>query len=399
MTIRGLPTVAEIDASEPLAATSDAQALTPVVWLIGKVQSGKTSIIRAITGSSNAEIGTGFKACTATSRMFDFPNDTPILHFLDTRGLGESAYDPAEDLRFAERRAHLLLVTMRATDMAQDLVIDVVSEVRVRHPSWPIVVAQTCLHEGYAVGGRHVMPYPFTPDDPNQITGLAPPDDLLRCLRHQRSRISALPGTAPVVFVPIDFTTSSDELSPMLYGIDALADALIRVAPAAMRTALLALPVVAGDERAKLAEPIIMGHAMVAAGSDLVPVAGAVAASAVQARLLQRLGTIYGVAWDRRTLAELAGALGSGVAARTLVGMGARQLAKLIPFYGQTVAAAASAAMSFAVTYAIGKAAVYFLTQRRRGLETEGTADAYQAALRHALRLARDRKLDQRARP
>ena len=74
--------------------------------------------------------------------------------------------------------------------------------------------------------------------------------------------------------------------------------------------------------------------------------------------------------------------------------MGARQLAKLIPVYGQTVAAASSAAMSFAITFALGKAAIYFLTQRRRGLATEGTANAYQAAMRQAFEIARDRKLD-----
>ncbi|MBI3800148.1 MAG: hypothetical protein HY268_24625, partial [Deltaproteobacteria bacterium] len=30
----------------------------PVIWLFGKVQSGKTSIIRALTGAERAKIGT-----------------------------------------------------------------------------------------------------------------------------------------------------------------------------------------------------------------------------------------------------------------------------------------------------------------------------------------------------
>jgi uncharacterized protein (DUF697 family)/predicted GTPase len=391
-----LPTAAEIDASAGLQVVTDrgSSRIAPVVWMIGKVQSGKTSIIRAITGSSAAEIGIGFEACTATSQVFDFPPDVPILRFLDTRGLGESAYDPTEDLRFAENQAHLVLVTMRAMDLAQSLVIDVVAAVRRRHPHWPVVVAQTCLHEAYPPGVGHVLPYPFNSLDPDTVTGAVKSPDLVRCLRHQRTLMASIPGTAPVIYVPIDFTQVGDGMLPRLYGVDAFVDALIRTAPAAMRSALLALPIVGVDERARLADPIIMGHAMAAAGSDLVPVAGAVAASAVQARLLQRLGTIYDIAWDRRTLAELAAALGSGVAARTLVGMGARQLAKLIPVYGQTVAAATSAAMSFAVTYAIGKAAVHFLTQRRRGLETDGTAEAYQSALRHALRLAKARDFE-----
>src|SRR5690606_34222822 len=43
----------------PAGATVHSYA--PVVWLLGKVQSGKTSIIRAVTGASDAEIGDGFR--------------------------------------------------------------------------------------------------------------------------------------------------------------------------------------------------------------------------------------------------------------------------------------------------------------------------------------------------
>ena len=93
-------------------------------------------------------------------------------------------------------------------------------------------------------------------------------------------------------------------------------------------------------------------------------------------------------------MAEFAAALGGGVVAKTLTGFGLRQLAKLIPIYGQTAAAAASAVMSFAVTYAVGKAAIYFLHRRRFGLTgMEGVAATYQQSLREALRLARERKL------
>ncbi len=71
-----------------------ARQFAPVVWLVGKVQSGKSSIIRSLTQSTEAEIGQGFRACTRTARVFDFPGQAPIIRFLDTRGLGEVAYDP-----------------------------------------------------------------------------------------------------------------------------------------------------------------------------------------------------------------------------------------------------------------------------------------------------------------
>ena len=125
-----------------------ARAVAPVVWLLGKVQSGKTSVIRAITESSEAAIGDGFRPCTRSSRLYEFPDDMPVLRFLDTRGVGEASYDPSEDLAFSEQGAHLVLATMRAMDPQQQAVVDLVKFVRKRHPDWPIVVAQTSLHDG-----------------------------------------------------------------------------------------------------------------------------------------------------------------------------------------------------------------------------------------------------------
>src|SRR5262245_11893341 len=57
---------------------SEQHTYAPVVWLLGKVQSGKTSVIRAITRSSDAAIGDGFRPCTRTARLYAFPNDMPV---------------------------------------------------------------------------------------------------------------------------------------------------------------------------------------------------------------------------------------------------------------------------------------------------------------------------------
>src|SRR6185437_16590518 len=45
----------------------------PVFWLFGKTQSGKTSIIKYLTGADSAEIGKGFQPCTRFSRQYQFP--------------------------------------------------------------------------------------------------------------------------------------------------------------------------------------------------------------------------------------------------------------------------------------------------------------------------------------
>jgi hypothetical protein len=166
-----------------------ARQFAPVVWLIGKVQSGKTSIIRALTRSTDAEVGSGFRACTRTARVFDFPDDAPIIRFLDTSGLGEAAYEPSADIAFCESRAHLVLAVAKALDLQQKEVLDVLSAVRDRHPDWPIVVAQTSLHEAYAAGEKHVKPYPYG-DEASALV----PDTLARALSYQRALFRALPG-------------------------------------------------------------------------------------------------------------------------------------------------------------------------------------------------------------
>lgn len=45
------------------------------------------------------EVGNGFAPCTMTAMSYAFPQDTPVMRFLDTRGLGEADYDPDEDLK------------------------------------------------------------------------------------------------------------------------------------------------------------------------------------------------------------------------------------------------------------------------------------------------------------
>ncbi len=127
----------------------------PVFWLLGKAQSGKTSIIRALTGNDRAEIGNGFRPCTRTARLYPFPNEENCLvRFLDTRGLGEVAYDPSEDIRVFEGQAHCLVVVIKAMDHAQQSVLDAAREVLKSHPEWPLLVVQTSLHEGYPAADR-----------------------------------------------------------------------------------------------------------------------------------------------------------------------------------------------------------------------------------------------------
>src|SRR3974390_215286 len=89
----------------------------PVFWLLGKTQSGKTSVIRYLTGAEDAAIGNGFRPTTRTTRMYPFPSiEAPVLSFLDTRGLDEPGYDPAPDVAACAPMANMVIVTARLRD-------------------------------------------------------------------------------------------------------------------------------------------------------------------------------------------------------------------------------------------------------------------------------------------
>ena len=379
----------DADGAVPPAAEA-AVAQAPVIWMLGKVQSGKSSIVKAVTGASAAEIGSGFKPCTRTAAVFDFPGEAPLVRFLDTRGLGEAGYDAAADIDVAMAHAHLLLVVMRAMDHAQDEIVRVVREARQRHPGWPVLVAQTCLHDAYRSGMGHVVPYPFSEHIANDARV---PEALCRSLVLQRRMLDGVGGSGPTEYVPIDFTLPEDGFEPRFYGLDALLDGIGRVAPAGIAATVRELRWAASDRTARIAHPRILGYAAAAAAVDVVPVAGVVAVPGVQAQLLRVMAGIYGVAWDRQTLTTFASCLGAGVLARLIATFGIREAAKLIPVYGQTAGAAAAAVASFSTTYALGKAAGYFLERRRRGEASDpaGVADTYKQALAAALALARER--------
>lgn len=382
--------MSEHDASQTSATATEARiaerarAFAPVVWLVGKVQSGKSSIVRALTDATEAEVGAGFEACTKTSRVFDFPQEAPIIRFLDTRGVGEVGYQPDADIAFCEDRSHLVLAVAKARDMAQEPVLEVLGAIRRRHPEWPIVVAQTSLHELYEAGEGHPATYPFEND--GHSAPLARNAKLERALAFQRDLFRKLPKGDRISFVPIDFTLPDDGFVPQNYGREALVAALIEAAPEAVAAVLEKLPTAATS---KSIDAHLLGFALAAGASDAVPVAGAAVVPMVQAAMLRQVAQHFGTQWDRQRMAEFAGALGAGTLLRVASSFGVRQLVKLVPVYGQTVGAAAAAAASFATTYAMGKAAAHYLHRRQGASGTADVARVYKAALAEAFNFAK----------
>ncbi|TCO79707.1 uncharacterized protein (DUF697 family) [Plasticicumulans lactativorans] len=356
----------------------------PVIWLVGRAQSGKTSIVRALTGSPDADIGNGYRACTRTARLYDYPPQAPLVRFLDTRGLGEVAYDPAEDIAFCERQAHLLLGVMRALEPPAGPVTAALAEVRRRHPEWPLVVAQTCLHEAYPPGGGHLLPYPYAAEPLPE----AVPAELRRALAAQRAALARLPGALAPRCVALDLTLAEDGYAPPDYGLEALWAAIEAVLPHGLR-ATLGTDAGVQDLFARSAEPHLRGYALAAAALGALPAAGAVGVPALQAKLLHSLAALYGLTLDARLAGEFLAALGLGIGAGYLARYAGRELAKLVPGFGQTVGALWGASASGAGTYALGRAACAYFAALRGGaqVDVEAVRRAYGEGLTRAVAL------------
>ena len=327
----------------------------PVFWLFGKTQSGKSSIIKYLTGADQAEIGRGFKPCTRFSRNYHFPTpEAPLLTFLDTRGLEEPGYDPAEDMARFDSQAHVLIVTVRVLDHGVEDLRNLVRRIRAGKPHRPVVLALTCLHEAYPQQ-QHPQPYPFTGGETAAV-----PDDLSRGIERQRQQFQGLFD----FLVPLDLTPVDEGFAEPNYGGEHLKQVLLQALPAAYRQTLLQLEAATHalkDLYAQKALPHILGFSGLAAtaGAFPIPFVDLLILPGIQTRMIYHLASLYGQPLTGQRFLEFAGALGLGI----MVRQGIRELAKLIPVVGSV----ASAALAGSATFALGKAFCYYYSAVHQG--------------------------------
>lgn len=328
----------------------------PVFWLFGKTGSGKTSIIKYLTNAPVAEIGNGFQPQTRFSQHYDFPSaDNPVVRFLDTRGLGEVRYDPAEDIRAFDHAAQVMIVVVRVMDHALAEVIEPLRRIRAAKPDRPVILALTCLHEAYPFA-QHPDPDPFP-------SGLLPdelPTDLRRSIEEQRRRFGGLVDR----IVPVDFTKKEEGFEVRYFGGERLIAALVESLPAAYRQTLLNLEEAMQplkDLNHRRAMPYIVGYSTMAASAAAVPApwVDIPLVMAIQSHLVYQLGAIYGQKPKAQLLVRMAGAVGARLLARLAV----RAPLKLVPIIGIP----ANAAMAFGYTFALGEASCWYFAEMLRG--------------------------------
>ncbi len=362
----------------------------PVFWLLGKTQTGKSSIIRTLTGVSGIEIGNGFQPCTRTARFYDFPGpEQPLIRFLDTRGLSEAVYDPGDDIAWCEQHAHLLIVVLKAIDQNGDAVLGALKRIHRAQPRWPIIVAQTTLHELYPERqSDHIEPYPYTrrPLPPDV------PADVARALANQRQWFAGFQAR----FVPIDFTLPEDGYGPSDYGLEALWQAIEGVLPLGLHALvqqgehLQALR----DTYAAKAHAHITSYALTAGLlGTLPPPTDVPFVLAAQAKMFHSIAVIYRQRLTAQTVTEFAGHLGLSRGLNYLGQWGVREPVKLVPGLGQSVGAAAAGIFTSAITYALGKTLCAYFSRMKSGtlLEPSALQKIYETELKTARTLFKER--------
>jgi len=332
----------------------------PTLWLLGKTGAGKSSIIQALTGNSRVQVGNGFAPCTSTAMAYDFPEENPVLRFLDTRGLGEAHYNANEDIALCQAQSHVLLVVLKADDPEQSAVLAALKSIRKANTITHVLLVHTAVHTVPAEARR-------------------------RTVAHQQQAVAQVWGSAlPAVEVDVD--TEAHQY----FQHEALVAALKELLP--LVGLMLQQQENATQEEQQFANvrSEVLWYAAGTGASDLVPGVGLVSVPAMQGKMLHSLAKHYGVPWNARAFSELLGVLGSSFGVQYGVKLGARQLAKFIPVYGQTVGAATAAVVSFATTYGLGRAASYYFHRKSRGeaVHKEDIQALYQAAFEQGKKVA-----------
>lgn len=309
----------------------------PTLWLLGKTGAGKSTFIQALTGLSSVEIGNGFAPCTRTAQAYDFPQEKPVVRFLDTRGLGEADYDPAADLEEVGKLGHALVVVMKADEPEQSAVLAALSQIKKKQKIKHLLLVHSAVL-------------------------LSEEKDRARQLTFNETQVKAVWGQN-FTAVAVDFETEDGSI----YNYALLVDTLEEMLPVIGMIVDSKGHATVEERNFSTVKKEVLWYAGSAAASDLIPAVGLVSVPAIQAKLLHSLANQYGVEWNKRTFNELIGTLGSSFALQYGVKLGVRQLIKFIPVYGQTVGAVTAAAMSFGTTYGLGRVACYYFYHKNKG--------------------------------
>ncbi|WP_263971181.1 GTPase family protein [Leptolyngbya sp. PCC 6406] len=338
------------------------QLPTTEVILIGKPQSGKSSIVRGMTGQSADMVGQGFRPHTRHTQRYPYPAaDLPLLVFTDTVGLGD--VDRNLDVIVAElqetlaqdpQRSRIFILTIKVTDFATDSLHQVITQLKQAYPSIPCLLAVTCLHELYGSPTDNHPPYPPALED------------ITRAVQAMEDTFGALCDgpSGPVLdhrTLLLDFTLEEDGYDPVFYGLEALRDALDALLPQAEAQAIHQFlqsdtrGQAIGDLYRQVARHYISAFAVMAGIVAAVPLPFATmpVLTSLQVSMVVALGQVYNQRLSASQALGVVTSLAGGFFAQAV----GREVIKFIPGLGSVLATS----WSVGYTWALGEGAcVYF---------------------------------------
>lgn len=357
-----------------------AQLPTTEALLIGKPQAGKSSLVRGLTGVSAAIVGQGFRPHTQHTERYAYPSgDLPLLIFTDTVGLGDVNQDTkaiiqelAKNLQPENRRAKILILTVKINDFATESLREIVKELRSQYPNIPCLLVVTCLHEVYP------------PDIDNHPAYPPEFETVKRAFTAILEQFTGLCDRA----VLIDFTLEEDGYNPVFYGLEALRDTLAELLPEAEARAIYQLLDEGASEKLgnlyrDVGRRYILAFAIMAAGLAAVPLPFTTmpVLTALQVSLIGLLGKLYGQVLTPSQAGGIVSAIAGGFLAQAI----GRELVKFIPGLGSAIAASWAAAY----TWALGEGACIYFGDLMGGKKPD--TEKIKAAMRAAFQEAQER--------
>jgi uncharacterized protein (DUF697 family)/predicted GTPase len=362
------------------------QLPTTEVILVGKPQTGKSSIVRGMTGITSDIIGQGYRPHTQHTQRYNFPAaELPLLIFTDTVGLGDGQQETADVVKellgelatpepttsqpttpepttsklttpklttpklptpkLPTSSAKLLILTVKITDFATDTLRTIAKQIRQQHPEVPCLLAVTCLHEAYP---PEITNHPTYPPNLPEIN---------RAFEQIKKDFQGLYDRALL----LDFTLEEDGFDPVFYGLETLIETLASLLPEAESAAIAQLLTdrstsdQLGNIYRDAARRYILPFAIMAGALAAVPLPLATmpVLTALQVSMVGLLGKLYG----QTIKPSQAGGLVSTIAGGFVAAAIGRELVKFIPGFGSVIAAS----WATAYTWALGEAAcVYF---------------------------------------
>jgi uncharacterized protein (DUF697 family)/predicted GTPase len=353
---------------------------TTEALLIGKPQTGKSSIIRGITGVSAEIVGQGFRPHTQNTQRYTYPaEDLPLLIFTDTVGLGD-AYQHTEtiigellaDLAENKGKAQVFIVTVKINDFATDSLREITKQLRQQYPKIPCLLAVTCLHELYPV---NIEDHPVYPPDF---------EDINRAYQEIKETFKDLYDNS----VLIDFTLEEDGYNPVFYGLETFRDSLADLLPKAeANTIHQLLDRETSDKLGNLyrdvARRYMLAFAVIAATLAAIPLPLATmpVLTALQVSMVGVLGKLYGQVLTPSQAGGVVSAIAGGFLAQAI----GRELVKFIPGFGSVIAASWAAAY----TWALGEGACVYFGDLMGGKKPD--PNKIQAVMKEAFSAAQER--------